>query len=179
MHDLQVEKLTREAFAPFGDVIETEGADHFEINNGTTIRFHDLAKVETLGENARTMISIFRGKAFHAPISVAMMERHPLGSQAFYPLQKRPFLVVVAPDENGEPGRPHVFLAARGQGVNYHVDTWHHPLISLEAESEFLVVDRGGDGNNLEEAFYKEPFTIHALAMLSGNAAGSAADNTD
>ena len=33
--------LTREAFAPFGDVIETEGAHHYPINQGTTERYHD------------------------------------------------------------------------------------------------------------------------------------------
>ncbi len=142
--------LTAAAFAPFGDVIEA-GTDPVMINNGTTERHHDLAIVDLLGKGARTLVNIFRGQPFQPPVEIKMMERHPLGSQAFMPLSDRPYLVVVAPDENGAPGAPVAFLA-QGQGVNYRADVWHHPLISLEAVSDFLVVDRGGDGINLEEA---------------------------
>ena len=164
---LVVRPLTRQAFAPFGDVIDTEGANQFLINNGTTTRFHDLAKVETEGPEARALISIFRGRAFQLPVAIAMLERHPLGSQAFFPLQPLPWLVVVAEDEGGRPGMPQAFLVRGGReglrGVNYHRNVWHHPLISLQAESDFLVVDRGGDGNNLEEHFFAEPYVISRI----------------
>ena len=93
---LHLQPLTRESFTPFGDVIAANGADSFLINNGSTERFHDLARVETTGDEARTLISIFRGQPFSAPFTIAMMERHPLGSQAFFPLHSRPWLVVVA-----------------------------------------------------------------------------------
>lgn len=142
--------LTAAAFAPFGDVVET-GADPVMINNGTTERHHDLAKVDLLGQGAHPLINIFRGQPFTSPVEITMMERHPLGSQAFMPVGDRPYLVVVAPDENGAPGDPVAFLA-RKQGVNYRANVWHHPLISLETVSDFLVVDRGGEGVNLEEA---------------------------
>ena len=36
---MKIEKLTRAAFAPFGDVIETSGAKHFTINQGFATRF--------------------------------------------------------------------------------------------------------------------------------------------
>ena len=142
--------LTAAAFAPFGDVVET-GADPVMINNGTTERHHDLAKVDLLGQGAHPLINIFRGQPFTPPVEITMMERHPLGSQAFMPVGDHPYLVVVAPDENGAPGDPVVFLA-RKQGVNYRANVWHHPLISLETVSDFLVVDRGGEGVNLEES---------------------------
>lgn len=142
--------LTAAAFAPFGDVIET-GADPVMINNGTTERHHDLAKVDLIGQGAHTLINIFRGQPFTLPVEIRMMERHPLGSQAFMPLSDRPYLVVVALDENGSPGEPVAFLA-ESRGVNYRANVWHHPLISLEAVSDFLVVDRGGNGVNLVEA---------------------------
>ena len=165
---LAVEPLTREAFAPFGDVIATAGAKSFLINNGTTERFHDLAKVVTAGEGARTLLSIFRRLPFSPPIELKMMERHPLGSQAFMPLSPRPFLVAVARDEDGRPGCPRVFLVRpEGEsliGVNYARNVWHHPLISLEGTSEFLIVDRGGEGNNLEEFFFGEACRIDSLA---------------
>ncbi len=162
---LPVHPLTNAAFAPFGDVIEIDGAERLTINNGTTERFHDLAGVEIGGENGRTLINIFRGEPFSPPIAIAMMERHPLGSQAFVPLDRRPFVTVVAADANGTPGTPLAFLAAPNQGVNYRRNVWHHPLIALEATSEFLVVDRGGDGDNLEEFFFDRPYQIASLAV--------------
>ena len=156
MKRLIARPLTREAFRPFGDVIETRGADHFAINNGTTERFHDLAGVDVSGERGHVLISIFVGQPFAPPVEIRMMERHPLGSQAFMPLDNRPYLVAVAlSDENDRPQEPQFFVAAGDQGVNYARNTWHHPLISLGAESRFLVVDRGGEGNNLEEAKYE------------------------
>lgn len=163
---LAVQPLTKPAFAPFGQVIETEGAEHFDINEGTTTRFHDLARLELAGDGARPLLSIFRGKPFAPPVTIAMLERHPLGSQAFMPLSERPFLVVVAPDEGGTPGRPQAFLARPGnslRGVNYARNVWHHPLLALEEESDFLVVDRGGDGVNLEVFEFDEPYGIDSL----------------
>jgi ureidoglycolate lyase len=153
---LDVQPLTKAAFAPFGDVIETADAELRLINGGTTERYHDLAKVDVTGDQARVLINIFRGQAFAPPIDIHMLERHPLGSQAFYPLQNRPFLVVVGEDEGGRPGKPVAFLAQGNQGVNYHRNVWHHPLISLQQTSDFLVVDRGGEGNNLEEYFWRD-----------------------
>ncbi|OYR11015.1 ureidoglycolate lyase [Brucella grignonensis] len=150
---LEVEPLTKAAFAPFGDVIEVDGAERRLINNGTTERFHDLARVEATGTDARVLINIFRGQSFAAPINVVMMERHPFGSQAFIPLNGRSFLVVVAEDVEGKPARPRAFLARGDQGVNYWRNVWHHPLVSLEQTSDFLIVDRAGNENNLEEYF--------------------------
>ncbi len=153
---LAPEPLTKAAFAPFGDVVETEGAERRLINNGTTERFHDLAHVEAAGTGARVLVNIFRGQAFAPPVDIAMMERHPFGSQAFIPLNGRPFLVVVAEDDGGRPARPRVFLARGDQGVNYARNVWHHPLLALEQASDFLVVDRAGEEHNLEEYFFPE-----------------------
>lgn len=160
MNNLKIEPLTKSAFAKFGNIIETEGAESFKINNGTTTRFHDLADVQLLGENPRAMISVFRGEEFNFPVEISMMERHPLGSQAFIPLQNRPFLVVVAEDENARPAHPHAFLVRGNQGVNFHANIWHATLTSLEGVSDFLVVDRGGDGNNLEEYFFDTLYLV-------------------
>src|SRR5690606_33121423 len=153
---LVIEPLTKEAFAPFGDVIETEGAELRLINNGTTERYHDLARVEAAGSEARVLVNIFRGQSFEAPIDIVMMERHPFGSQAFIPLNGRPFLVVVAEDAGGKPARPRVFLARGDQGVNYLRNAWHHPLLALEQKSDFLVVDRAGKEDNLQEFFFSD-----------------------
>jgi ureidoglycolate lyase len=154
------EPLTRLAFAPFGQVIEADPSTLHLINAGRTERFHDLARVELAGPGARPLISIFRGQPYELPLTLKLVERHPLGSQAFYPLSDRPFLVVVAEDLSGVPATPRAFLTAPGQGVNIAMNTWHGVLTPLEAESDFLVVDRGGDGNNLEEYNFSTPYLI-------------------
>ena len=149
---LFIEPLTAAAFAPFGQVIETTGAHHYPINSGKTERYHDLAKVELGGVHARPLISIFRGQPYALPLLLGLVERHPLGSQAFYPLTEAAhWLVIVAEDEHGTPARLRAFLPGPGQGVNIAMNTWHGVLTPLEREADFLVVDRGGDGNNLEE----------------------------
>ena len=157
---IAVQTLSREAFAPFGQVLTTESAHHYAINNGMTERFHDLATVEIGGTNGRTLISIFHGQPYTLPVTLKMVERHPLGSQAFMPLHRNPFLVVVAPDEGGVPGRPLAFLPTPGVGVNIGRNVWHGVLTPLDEAGDFLVVDRGGDGNNLEEYFFDEPYVV-------------------
>lgn len=144
--------LEREAFAPFGEVIEAgEAVRHFTINAGNTERYHDLANIEP-GTDGRTIVSIFRGQPRQLPFKVEMMERHPLGSQAFMPLSGLPWLVVVAPA--GPPPQVEdlrVFLARGDQGVNYAPGVWHHPLLALGEVSDFLVIDRCGPGDNCDE----------------------------
>ncbi|MDH4439811.1 MAG: ureidoglycolate lyase [Rhizobium sp.] len=158
--DLPIRPLTAQAFAPFGEVIEAEPSTMRLINGGTTERFHALFSPEASGEGARVIVNIFRGQPRAFPYAIDMMERHPFGSQSFSPLSGRPFLVAVSLDEDGKPGVPQVFLASPHQGVNYRCNTWHHPLMAIGAVSDFLVVDRDGPGNNLEEFFFETPFTI-------------------
>lgn len=152
--------LTRTAFAPFGDLLDTDWKDSFPINAGMTQRFHDMAKVEATGPAARVILSIFRGSPYAFPLKLKMVERHPFGSQAFMPLSPAPFLVVVCPDGMQGPGQPHAFVTAPGQGVNYHRNVWHAVLTPIGERQDFLVVDRGGEGNNLEEFVFDEPFEI-------------------
>jgi len=156
--------LTKQAFAPFGDVITTDGATELSINEGTTTRFHDLAEVDTAADGGRPLISIFRGQPRSRPVPLYMMERHLIGSQAFYPLQNRPWLVVVAERRDSvAPEDLRVFLAQGHQGVNYHRGVWHHPLLVLEPDSDFLIVDRGGTGMDLEEFWFREDQKIFEI----------------
>jgi ureidoglycolate lyase len=150
---LKLEPLTRDVFADFGDVIDTEGAHHFAINQGMAERFHDLANIE-MAAGGQAQLSIFVGKAWPKPIAIRMLERHPFGSQAFIPLQQQDYLVVVA--KSPEFSALRGFLARGTQGVNYRRNVWHHPLLALENESRFLVIDRSGPGDNLEEVKLNE-----------------------
>jgi ureidoglycolate lyase len=153
--------LTREAFAEFGDVIDAGGDNHYPINGGKAERYHDLATAEAQGPNARVLISIVKGTPYEFPLMLKMVERHPFGSQAFVPLSPRPFLVVVCHDGSSGPGEPHAFITHPGQGVNYPRSLWHAVLTPIGENQDFLVVDRGGDGLNLEEFFFEEPYEVH------------------
>lgn len=152
MLELKAQPLTPETFAPFGDVIDTRTADYFPINAGRTRRYHDLARVETLGEDARALINIFVSQPVEMPLALDFLECHPLGSQAFMPLHEERFVVVVAPKgETIDSQNVRAFVTDGHQGVNYHAGTWHAIQSVLEREGRFLVVDRGGEGNNCLE----------------------------
>jgi ureidoglycolate lyase len=161
---LTIEALTRAAFAPFGAVIEaSDAARHFPINGGNTERYHDLAQIE-LDTAGRAIVSIFRGQPRTLPFMITMLERHPLGSQAFMPLSGRPYLMAVAPrGASVDDADIRVFLARSDQGVNYAAGVWHHPLLALEAVSDFLIVDRAGPGSNCDERELARPALIPSL----------------
>ena len=150
-----IEPLTKAGFAPFGDVIEIDGAQHYPINQGFAERFNDLADVDVGTEGGSVNISIVAAIPRPQPIAIKLMERHPLGSQIFYPLQDRPWLVVVC----GNPRDAQTFrcfTATGREGINYARNAWHHPLLVLDEGSRFLVVDRKGPGTNLEEVWIDE-----------------------
>lgn len=148
---LLIEPLTRDAFAPFGDVISLDGAHHFPINGGTTERFHDLATIDVAEAGGRTLVNVFRAQPRALPFELSMMERHPLGSQAFIPLSEVRYLVVVAPAGPFDERRMRAFAVSGRVGVNYARGVWHHPLLVLYAAADFLVIDRGGEQPNCDE----------------------------
>lgn len=153
--------LSANTFSNYGDVIEVQdGAAHMSINQGFTERYHDLATVDVSQKNGRTLLSIFRSTPLPIPIKITVMERHPLSSQAFMPLSNKPYLVVVAKAGEFNESAIKVFLAQPNQGVNYHAGTWHHFCLALNSISDFLVIDRGGDGHNCDEVLLEKPFSI-------------------
>jgi ureidoglycolate lyase len=150
---LRAAALTAELFAPFGEVIEAEGQPYRWINDGTCKRFDDLARIDVSEARGRPMISIFEARPRALPLPIRALERHPMSSQAFFPLAERPFLVIVATaGPRPTPEGIRVFLGTGRQGVNYRRNTWHHSLVALDEVSRFLVVDRGGPDENCEEA---------------------------
>ncbi len=155
---MKIEKLTREGFAPFGDVIERDGAELIKINQNFAQRFNDLAKIDVLLEGGSVNISLADAMPRPQPIAITMMERHPLGSQIFYPLQNLPWLVLVCADPT-DLASYRAFHVSGKQGINYARGTWHHPLLVLRPQ-QFFIVDRQGPGVNLEEAALTSPFHI-------------------
>lgn len=151
MNQITPKPLTAEAFIAFGDVIETsKDAKNFAINDGFTHRYHDLAKVDVTDNNGHPLINIFRSTPLTQPIAIKMVERHPHGSQAFIPMGNNPYIVVVAPAGEFDVNKIEIFIANSNQGVNYHKGTWHHFCLALGSESDFLVIDRGGEGDNCD-----------------------------
>ncbi len=141
--------ITKENFSKFGDVITTINIKPLEINNGYAKRFNDIAKIDTSNENGKTTISIFSALKRSFPMKIDMMEKHPLGSQAFIPMKETTFLTLVAPEgEKPDLEKIESFIVPKGIGVNYKIGIWHFPLISTE-DMDFLVVDRIGLGDNL------------------------------
>ena len=158
MTEIATQPMSPEGFAPYGDLLEASGEPDRVINQGFCGRWHDRAEMDFA--DGRVGISIFRAEPRALPYRLEMMERHPEGSQAFLPMTEHPFLVIVAADKGGAPGRPRAFLTAKGQGVNFRRNVWHGVLTPLHAPGLFAVVDRIGEGANLEEHWFDEPFTI-------------------
>ncbi|WP_334193417.1 ureidoglycolate lyase [Pararhodobacter sp.] len=156
---IRLQPLTASAFAPFGDVLAATGAPDKIINQGLCGRFHDRAALD-FGPGGRAGISIFNAEPRALPYRLEMVERHPEGSQAFLPLHQQPFLVIVAPDEGGRPGRPLAFLTDGAQGINLHRGTWHGVLTPLAAPGLFAVVDRIGPTPNLQEHWFDTAYSV-------------------
>ena len=148
---IRPEPLTREAFLPFGDVLDTDGVDPEIINFGNTQKYGDLAEF-TFADGGQGQLSIYRSQAIELPFRIQQVERHPLGSQAFYPLHERPFPVVVALAGAFPTAKDiRVFITNGRQGVNLHPGVWHHYQLTLGQESDYLVIDRRGAGDNCQE----------------------------
>jgi ureidoglycolate lyase len=153
MIELRPEPLIADAFRPFGDVIEA--GDAYElINSGTTRKFADLANIDVSAEGGRPCISIYRATPYKLPLTIRMLERHPLGTQLFMPLHRNPFLIVVAPaGDSIDVGNLRAFMTGGHQGINYRRGVWHHPLIALRNSDDFVVVDRLGPASNCDEMY--------------------------
>jgi ureidoglycolate lyase len=145
---IKTQPLTSAAFAPYGEVLECSG-ESITINQGNCQRFHDLAGLDMDG--GQVGISLFQAKLRSLPYDLDLMERHPLGSQAFIPMSEDGFLILVADDDDGVPVNIQAFVSAPNQGINLHKNVWHGVLTPLSGSGMFVVVDRIGEGVNLEE----------------------------
>ncbi|GGB91669.1 ureidoglycolate lyase [Marivita lacus] len=155
---ITTEPLTADAFAPFGDLLDCAGDPDKLINQGLCGRYHDRATLDFA--DGRAGISLFKAELRSLPYTLDLLERHPLGSQAFVPMSHDPFLVIVAPDEGGTPGTPRAFLTQAGQAINLHRSTWHGVLTPLSGTGLFAVIDRIGDGANLQEHWLDTPVEV-------------------
>jgi ureidoglycolate lyase len=170
MSTIEVEPLTKAAFGNFGDVVETDGAERIGINQGFAERVNGLGNIDVSADGGSVNISLFSARTRPRPIAVELMERHPLGSQLFFPLQNAPWLVLVC--ENPLEGKSYRAFQASGlQGVNYAKGVWHHPLLVLAEQERFIVVDRAGPGSNLEEVRIEPHHVLHLAPWICASGA--------
>jgi ureidoglycolate lyase len=167
---LAIEPLTKPDFAPFGTVIERDGAEIRMINEGTTTRYHALSGVDVAAGGGVPILSIFAGTPRPVPIAISMMERHPLGSQAFMPLSDHDWLVVVAPT-NSDDSAPdfsglRCFHARGNQGVSYAPNIWHHPLLVRQPQ-DFLIADRAGPADEANNTNLQEHWAAETVAVIN------------
>ncbi|UTS79444.1 ureidoglycolate lyase [Phaeobacter piscinae] len=158
MKTVAIQPISAEGFAPFGDLVDSSGAPDKIINQGLCGRYHDRAQLDF--STGRAGLSLFNAEPRALPMPLLMVERHPEGSQAFIPMSETGFLVIVAPDKGGAPGEPLAFETRPGQVINFHRGTWHGVLTPLTAPGLFAVVDRIGDGANLEEHWFDTPYQV-------------------
>lgn len=161
---MQPELLTRERFAPYGDVIETSRESSDAMNEARFERFDDLCKIDLINDG-RIAVSIARCRTpTSLPLRLDMVERHPLGSQAFVPLSRCKMVIVVAPpEESVDASELRAFVTNGRQGINYHRGTWHMPLIAFEAGQEYLIIDRGGEEPNCDMHTLADPILLEAV----------------
>jgi ureidoglycolate lyase len=159
---LSVAPLTRAAFRLFGDVIDASGPADDVANGGAAQVYRDGAAADFDADGGRIRFNVVRTAPQRLPLRIEMLERHPLSAQAFSPLAGASWLVVVAPAGPLDPDAVVAFRALPSQGVNYRRGVWHHPLIALDKESDFLVIDRAGEGVNLQIERLAAPFLIEA-----------------
>ena len=155
-------KISRSNFSSYGDLISTDDINPMNINEGYAKRFDNLANLDTSKDSGKTIVSIFSALKRTFPMKIHMMEKHPLGSQAFIPMKETTFLAFVAPSgETPEIDKIQSFVIPPKRGINYKPGIWHFPLISTE-NINFLVIDRKGSGDNLIiHKFEKEKIILH------------------
>ena len=155
-------KISRSNFSSYGDLISTDDINPMNINEGYAKRFDNLANLDTSKDSGKTIVSIFSALKRTFPMKIHMMEKHPLGTQAFIPMKETTFLAFVAPSgESPEIDKIQSFVIPPKRGINYKPGIWHFPLISTE-NINFLVIDRKGSGDNLIiHKFEKEKIILY------------------
>ena len=149
MKVIKAKKITKKNFSKFGQLIDTSKKNPININDGYAKRFDNLINVDTSKNKGKSIVSIFKAKKRRFPMKIDMMEKHPLGSQAFIPMKETNFITFVAPSGNKpDINKIESFIVSPGMGINYKPGIWHFPLISTE-NMNFLVMDRKGTGDNL------------------------------
>lgn len=156
---IKSQQISVKVFEPYGELVTLEDAQTFDCNQGRAVRYDDLIKaIDTTDDGGRTGVSVYKSKASKLPFNIDVMERHPLGSQAFLPIATNPqsmFLIAVAPVGELIKSAIHAFLVPANIGINYRKGVWHLPIVALDEPMDFVAIDRIGPGKNCDEVYFE------------------------
>jgi ureidoglycolate lyase len=153
--------LTAGLFAPFGNVVTSEGRAGRPINAGTSVRI-EMPDLDVVAEGGAPSLSVFRASARRLPIDVRELERHRLSSQTFLPLGRTAFVAVVAlGDAAPDPATLAAFYSDGRVGITIRRGVWHHALLSLE-DGDYAVIERRGAHVDCDVVELARPERLHA-----------------
>ncbi|MDB9998643.1 ureidoglycolate lyase [Alphaproteobacteria bacterium] len=144
MKSIPIVVITKDNFLPFGHLIDKKNAaTKYLINQETTERHHNISELSLNNEGGTPTISIFSGTPRAMPIEIKIMEKHPIASQSFLPMQNIDWLTVVCHENNGIPDLNNLkcFLINGNMGITYNQNVWHHPLL-VKNKQDFWIIDR-------------------------------------
>ena len=169
INKIEIESINLDNFSEFGHIIHKDFAfEKILINQSTTIRHHNISDLALNNEDGISAISIFSGSPRSIPIEIKIMEKHPIGSQSFLPVQNIDWLIVVSKEKNDMPDLDAMrcFRIQGDVGITYKKNVWHHPLL-VRKNQDFWIVDRiKKDENpsiNLKEYHFKENEIRHLV----------------
>ena len=172
INKLKIEKLSTESFLPFGDIINKKSSSkQLSINQGTTVRHHNISELKLTDQNGKPAISIFSGSPRDIPIQIKIMEKHPIASQSFLPIQNHDWLVVVSKEKNDLPDLDTLrcFKVDGNLGITYKANVWHHPLL-VKKKQDFWIIDRIQDEEissiNLKEYHFKQNEIKYIIILI-------------
>lgn len=149
------------SYAAFGAVVragQREGAR--SANHGTAEAWDALAILESAREGARCTASLFRCRAHRdATLPVRWLERHPFSTQMFAPMRASRYLVIVARGTDApDLSTLEAFLVEGAQAITYAPGTWHHPMVALDEDADFVnVIFSDGTARDCDEVAYDPP----------------------
>lgn len=136
--------LTTAAYASYGDVLSADRDDVVDkaANQGTARRRDWLGDLVNNRADARANIASFRCvPRTQWPMQLALLEKHPHSTQVFVPMNAKRYLVLVALGGDApDLSTLRAFEATPTQGVSYRPGVWHHPMIALDAPTDFTVL---------------------------------------
>ena len=147
MNNISIEQLDINIFSRFGHIIQKKNALELRsINQGTTTRYHNISKLNLESNNGNSSISVFSGSPRDLPIEIKIMEKHPIASQSFLPIQDYDWLIVVCEEKNELPdlNTLRCFHVDGDTGITYNQNVWHHPLL-VKKKQDFWIIDRIND----------------------------------
>jgi len=168
INKIEIENIDLDNFSEFGHVINKElTSEKISINQGTTIRHHNISDLELNNEGGVPAISIFSGSPRNLPIEIKIMEKHPIASQSFLPIQNIDWLIVVSKDKNNMPDLDTIrcFHIKGDVGITYNRNVWHHPLLVREKQ-DFWIVDRINKNENSSVNLIEYHFTENEVRHL-------------